>query len=429
MQGDFFKESNNRSATQNNYFLYHYERLNTAQKRAVDQVEGAVMVIAGPGTGKTQILAVRIAKILKDTDAQAHNILCLTFTDAATIAMRRRLVEIIGPAAHQIHIYTFHGFCNQVIQENLGVFGDYRQLEPLTDLEKVDVYQKIIDDLPHVHILKRLKGDPTYEQKRLDNLFQMMKKENLSSEAMIEKIDQYLLAQKDPLINPSMFYKRKGKGYQKGDLKEKDWKVLVHKMDELRAGVALYDQYVRIMTDRARYDYQDMILWVLRAFEKDESLLASYQERYHYFLVDEFQDTNGAQKAILEQLISYWSDEDPNVFVVGDDDQAIYKFQGANLSNIKDFRRDYTPTLVVLEDNYRSSQHILDASKELINYNKERIINEVSNLTKELRAANSEVNTITTDPIIASYTNNIQEQSDIAERLYQDQCSHCLGRS
>ena len=92
MQGDFFKESNNYSLTQNNYYSYHYDRLNAAQKRAVDQLEGAVMVIAGPGTGKTQILAVRIAKILNDTDAQAHNILCLTFTDAATIAMRRRLV-------------------------------------------------------------------------------------------------------------------------------------------------------------------------------------------------------------------------------------------------------------------------------------------------------------------------------------------------
>ena len=158
---------NNRS------YDYHYNRLNPAQKRAVDQINGAVMVIAGPGTGKTQILAVRIAKILSDTDAQAHNILCLTFTEAATIAMRRRLVEIIGPAAHQIHIYTFHGFCNQVIQEHLGTFGNYRQLEPLTDLERVDVFQQIISDLPNDHVLKRLEGDPTYEHKRLDNLFQL----------------------------------------------------------------------------------------------------------------------------------------------------------------------------------------------------------------------------------------------------------------
>ena len=177
-------EKENRTSTRQHGFSYHYNRLNPAQKRAVDQIQGAVMVIAGPGTGKTQILAVRIAKILADTDAQAHNILCLTFTDAATIAMRRRLVQIIGPAAHQIHIYTFHGFCNQVIQEHLEIFGNYRQLEPLTDLERVDVYHKIISDLPNDHVLKRLKGDPTFEHKRLDNLFQMMKKENLNASLM-----------------------------------------------------------------------------------------------------------------------------------------------------------------------------------------------------------------------------------------------------
>ena len=420
MQGDIFNTNVKHTGTRRTNFQYNYNRLNNAQKAAVDQVEGAVMVIAGPGTGKTQILAMRIAKILADTDAQAHNILCLTFTDSATIAMRNRLVEIIGPMAHQIHIFTFHGFCNQVIQENLGLFGNYRQLELITELEKVDLYLQLINELPNDHILKRLKGDPTYEAKRLDNLFAMMKKENLSSREMLEKIDQYLLTQKDPVKNPSMFYKRKSNGYQKGDLKEKDWKVLVRKMDELRAGVHIYDRYVKVMDDQARYDYQDMILWVLRAFEEDEHLLANYQERYHYFLVDEFQDTNGAQKAILEQLISFWSDEDPNVFVVGDDDQAIFKFQGANLSNIKELKDKYHPSTVVLTENYRSSQHILDAAKELITYNVERIINDDPSLIKDLIASNQEVKDLTSKPKISSYVNSVQEQAAIALRLHQE---------
>lgn len=401
-------------------FQYHYNRLNPSQKRAVDQIQGAVMVIAGPGTGKTQILAVRIAKILADTDAQAHNILCLTFTDAATIAMRRRLVEIMGPAAHQIHIYTFHGFCNQVIQEHLDVFGNYRQLEPLTELERVDVYHKIISDLPNDHVLKRLKGDPTFEHKRLDNLFQMMKKENLDAPMMHERIDDYLERRQVYQEGDDLFYHRKYKEYNKGDIKPKKWEELKKKMNDLRAGVDLYQHYLKIMDDLGRYDYQDMIVWVLKAFASDEALLASYQERYLYFLVDEFQDTNGAQKAILDQLVSYWSDESPNVFVVGDDDQAIYKFQGANLTNIKDFRNDYKPLTIVLEQNYRSSQRILDTSKELIEGNLERIVNDEPDLNKNLVAARQEVKDCPIDPIIISYTNNIQEQTAIARRLISD---------
>jgi len=401
-------------------FHYHYNRLNPAQKRAVDQIQGAVMVIAGPGTGKTQILAVRIAKILADTDAQAHNILCLTFTDAATIAMRRRLVEIIGPAAHQIRIYTFHGFCNQVIQEHLEIFGNYRQLEPLTDLERVDVYHKIISDLPNDHVLKRLKGDPTYEHKRLDNLFQMMKKENLDVDLMHQKIADYLERKQEYKEGDDLFYHRKYKEFQKGDIKPKKWEELVKRMNDLQAGVDLYPQYLKIMDDRGRYDYQDMILWVLRAFQEDEALLASYQERYLYFLVDEFQDTNGAQKGILDQLISYWSEEDPNVFVVGDDDQAIYKFQGANLSNIKNFGKDYKPLTIILEQNYRSSQKILDTAKELIEGNLERIVNDNPDMTKDLVASLPDVKDLPNDPEIISYTNNIQEQTAIAQRLIVD---------
>ncbi len=420
MQSSMKFEKENRTSTRQHGFSYHYNRLNPAQKRAVDQIQGAVMVIAGPGTGKTQILAVRIAKILADTDAQAHNILCLTFTDAATIAMRRRLVQIIGPAAHQIHIYTFHGFCNQVIQEHLEIFGNYRQLEPLTDLERVDVYHKIISDLPNDHVLKRLKGDPTFEHKRLDNLFQMMKKENLNASLMYERIDDYLERRQEYKEGDDLFYHRKYKEFNKGDIKPKKWEELQKRMNDLRAGVDLYETYLQIMDDKGRYDYQDMILWVLRAFQSDETLLASYQERYLYFLVDEFQDTNGAQKAILDQLISYWSDEDPNVFVVGDDDQAIYKFQGANLSNIKDFREDYKPLTIVLEQNYRSSQRILDTSKELIAGNMERIINDEPELTKDLVAARDEVKHSTIDPNIISYTNNIQEQTAIAKRLMSD---------
>ena len=131
----------------NEAFLKELKRLNLQQRQAVDQIEGPVLVVAGPGTGKTHILSARIGRILLETDAQPHNILCLTFTDAGSQAMRDRLLQFIGPEAHKVHIYTFHSFCNKVIQENLELFG-IQQLEPLSELERVEIIRKLIDQLP-----------------------------------------------------------------------------------------------------------------------------------------------------------------------------------------------------------------------------------------------------------------------------------------
>jgi len=396
-------------------FRQAYQALNPEQKSAVDQIEGPVMVIAGPGTGKTQILAVRIGKILLETDAQAHNILCLTYTDAATISMRNRLVKIIGPAAHRVHIHTFHGFCNQVIQENLGLFGDYRQLEPISDLERVDVYKKIMKDLPDDHRLKRLKGDPQFEINRLRNLFSLMKKENYDTTSIDQAIESYYAALRE---EPKMYYSRSGKGYTKGDFKQKEYDKQEQRMEDLRAGAYLFEAFQAIMKDVGRYDYDDMILWVLKAFQSDPELLMQYQERYQYFLVDEFQDTNGSQKSVLDLLISFWADN-PNVFVVGDDDQAIYKFQGANMGNIKSFRSQYDPSLVVLVKNYRSTQRILNAAMGVIDFNAERIVKQPDfGLNKDLVAMAAHKDDAR-DVHITSYANIIQEQAAIAERLQQ----------
>src|SRR5438093_3220639 len=122
-------------------FEEEYNRLNEQQRKAVDQIEGPVMVIAGPGTGKTQILSARIGKILLDTDAQPENILCLTYTDAGVVAMRKRLLDFIGPASYKVNIYTFHAFCNDVIQENLSLF-EKTTLDPVSDLERVELLKQ-----------------------------------------------------------------------------------------------------------------------------------------------------------------------------------------------------------------------------------------------------------------------------------------------
>ncbi len=396
-------------------FATAYDKLNTEQRSAVDVIDGPVMVIAGPGTGKTQILAVRIGRILRETDAQAHNILCLTYTEAASVAMRKRLVDIIGPDGHRVNIHTFHGFCNQVIQEHLGYFGNYRQLEQITDLEEVELFQEILIDLDDDHILKKLKSLTSHDTRRLKNLFVLMKKEHYSANDLHQAADQYLV---DLLDDQDMYYKRNGKGYTKGDLKQKAYDEKVRRMQELKAGASLFDGYQERMMSSGRYDYDDMILWVIRALSESPDLLSEYQERYHYFLVDEFQDTNGAQKQILDLLVSFW-EEEPNIFVVGDDDQAIYKFQGANLDNITDFKKQYKPKPVVLKQNYRSSQLILDAAMGLIDFNKERIVKMPDfNLDKDLVAKGDNRN-IDRPVTLRSYTNNVQEQAHIALQIVQ----------
>ena len=134
-----------------------YSKLNPQQQAAVDTINGAVMVIAGPGTGKTQILGARIGKILLETDTLPQNILCLTYTDAGTVAMRKRLLSFIGPDAYKVNIHTFHSFCNDVIQDNLHLF-EKTSLNPISDLEKIELFKKLIDGFTKDNPLKRIQG-------------------------------------------------------------------------------------------------------------------------------------------------------------------------------------------------------------------------------------------------------------------------------
>ncbi len=403
------------SQSYNEAFQRELSRLNPAQREAVEQIEGPVLVIAGPGTGKTHILASRIGHILMQTDTQPHNILCLTFTDAGVQAMRKRLLQLIGPEAHRVHVFTFHSFCNNIIQSNLERFGR-RDLEPLSDLERVDIIRRIIDELPHRHILKQTRGDTFFYEGHLSGLFQTMKKENWSAAFITQKIDEYLA---DLPNREEYIYKRKHGEFKKGDLKEGKIEDEKHRMEKLRQAVQLFSRYKELMREMQRYDYSDMILWVLDAFKKYPALLRQYQEQYLYFLVDEYQDTNGAQNEVLKNLVDYW--ENPNVFIVGDDDQSIYEFQGARLKNITDFYSKYQQDikLVILEDNYRSSQNILDTSRSVIAQNKIRAINAIEGLGLEkiLTAKNTAVATSPLLPEIAEYPDRLHEEVDIIRQL------------
>ncbi len=403
----------------NESFEQELKNLNQYQGEAVKSIEGPVLVIAGPGTGKTHILSARIGNILKETDTHPHNILCLTFTEAGVLAMRERLQEFIGPEAHKVHIYTFHSFCNNVIQDNMELFGKF-EMEPISDLERVEVIREMIDEQRENNILKKGRWDMYYHEVHLRSLFQQMKSENWSVEFIEEKIDQFL---EEIPTREEFVYKRNSKHGKKGELRQKRVEEVTDRLEKLRAGAKLFPLYKEKMRERGRYDYEDMILWVLEEFKNNEALLRKYQEQYLYFLVDEYQDTNGSQNLILQTLIEYW--DKPNVFVVGDDDQSIFEFQGARLKNIMDFYWAHQEQikLVMLKDNYRSSQNILDASKIVINNNKERIIQKLEGLDKNLIARSELFASSNLRPKIFSYPNKMQEDAAIAnhiERLYKE---------
>ncbi|HEV8284545.1 MAG TPA: ATP-dependent DNA helicase [Chitinophagaceae bacterium] len=394
-------------------FAEEYNKLNERQRLAVDSIEGPVMVIAGPGTGKTQILASRIGKILLETDAYPQNILCLTYTDAGVVAMRKRLLQFIGPDAYKVNIYTFHAFCNEIIQENLFLF-EKAALDPVSDLEKIELFKELIDSFPKNHPLKRYRGDVYFEIHNLDKLFSTMKREGWSPSFILQKIDEHI----SDLTNREEFiYKRKYKEFSVGDLKNERIEEEKEKMERLKAAVNEFDRFQQMMRKRNRYDFDDMINWVIKAFQENKNLLASYQERFLYTLVDEYQDTSGTQNRIVELLINYW--EKPNVFVVGDDDQSIYRFQGANVENMLAFAETYKSDLlkVVLVNNYRSTQSILDISKTLIDKNNKRLINKIEGLSKELISSNSQINHLIHKPIIRSYDTQRQEMIDIALQI------------
>ena len=387
-----------------------YNNLNEQQKLAVDTIEGPVMVIAGPGTGKTQILSARIGKILLETDALPQNILCLTYTDAGVVAMRKRLLSFIGPDAYKVNLYTFHAFCNDVIQENLSLF-EKTSLDPVSDLEKIELYKQLIDAFPKNHPLKRYRGDVYFEINNLQSLFSTMKREGWTPAFINSKIDEYVksLPTRDEFI-----YKRAYKQFKAGDIKQDKINEEKERMKKLCAAVNEFDKFQQLMRNRNRYDFNDMINWVIKAFEEDKNLLARYQEQFLYILVDEYQDTSGTQNRLVELLISYW--DKPNVFVVGDDDQSIYRFQGANVENMLAFANGYKDDLLklVLVNNYRSTQPILNVSKTLIDKNEERLVKKIQGLNKELLSSNKKINHLNHLPLIKEYEMQRQEMIDIA---------------
>lgn len=409
-------------------FETRYANLNAAQKQAVDTIDGPVMVVAGPGTGKTELLSVRVANILQKTDTLPENILCLTFTESGQTAMRERLVGIIGKDAYKVAIHTFHSFGSEIMAQNREYFYQNALFQPADQLKQYEVLREIFESLtPDNPLSSMMNGEYTHLDDAKQVISELKRRSALTSEELLTVIQQnqdtldfaeQLLcpileeriskttaeklqsvhealqahaASLAPLyeITPlgsilsesldSMLNEAQASGSTKPVTAWKNrWferdahKKLVFKdrkrLTKLTALSQVYSQYLTAMEKAGLFDFDDMIMQVVQAINAHDDLRFNLQEKYLYIMVDEFQDTNPAQLRILHSLTDSPVNEGaPNILVVGDDDQAIYGFQGADSSNILNFSDTYpTHKLVVLTENYRSGAAILSASRSVI---------------------------------------------------------------
>lgn len=341
----------------NTVFEEAYKKLNKEQKIAVDTIEGPVMVVAGPGTGKTQILTLRIANILRMSDVGPSSILAITFTESGVRAMRKRLVSIIGPDAHKVHINTFHGFCNNLIGSYPEYFPDIIGASQANEVDVIKIIESIIDDLRPE--LLRPRGDVYLYVRDIISAIDELKREGYRAKDFTELVNK----SKIDFANTPDLYHEKGahKGKMKGEYK--DIERTLNKNIEL---AQVYEIYEQKMIDGRLYDFSDMILYVHEALRNNEDFKQIVQESYQYILVDEHQDTNQAQNSVIDILASFFIDN-PNLFVVGDDKQGIYRFQGASVLNFTDFVRKYPKTKVInLVENYRSDASILAYAENIL---------------------------------------------------------------
>ncbi len=421
-------------------FKQKYTRLNASQKKAVDTIHGPVMVIAGPGTGKTELLSMRVANILQKTDSLPQNILCLTFTESGARAMRERLVSLIGKDAYHVAIHTFHSFGSEVINTYREFFHQGAIFSPAHELTTHQILEKILRTLPHDSTLSSQMNGEFTQISQIQHSISDFKRSGLTPDeiqsiithnmSFIEymepalrdffgvKIHKSMLATLPKLLEhanahqtpshaiagipqyPELFIEElehliantdstkpltawRNKWLEKnehGELVFKDRK----RQKKLLEASHVYWEYINAMQQAEVYDYDDMIVRVVHAFEIFPELRHQLQETYQYILVDEFQDTNGAQLRIVLSLIDNPVHEGkPNILVVGDDDQAIYSFQGAEISNIMTLQKHLRePIMIPLVDNYRSHADILEKARMVITQGTDRLENTVPNLDK-----------------------------------------------
>jgi DNA helicase-2/ATP-dependent DNA helicase PcrA len=338
-------------------FFAAYNSLNAEQKRAVDMIgQGPVMVIAGPGTGKTQVLSLRIATILDKTDTSPDGILCLTFTNAGVKAMRERLLHYIGPAASRVHISTFHSFALNAIEE----FHDELGLDAVPELLGTASTVVLFDELSHARHWKYLKprANKSLYVKDIQSLISVLKRERINAESFRASVSADIERIKDDPENIS------SRGETKGQLK-KEIEKKIESLERSAEVADFYEAYEELKKERNVIDYNDVLTLLVQLVETSDNARDTMRERYLYVLVDEHQDSSGVQNDFLSAV---WKDtEKPEIFVVGDDRQLIYGFGGASLAYFEQFKHTFGKAeLITLTQNYRSTQTILDTAEALL---------------------------------------------------------------
>jgi DNA helicase-2/ATP-dependent DNA helicase PcrA len=333
-----------------------YSKLNKAQLDAVETIDGPVMVIAGPGTGKTQILTLRIGNILKKTDTSADSILCLTFTNSGVSAMKKRLEDYIGSDARNVTISTFHSFAYNLIEKHYDLL-DFPQLpELLTDNEAVFLVDEILNNNDWEYISPR--GNPSMYFSDLKQLVSILKRERITAEVFLSNIEEDIKNIKEDPDNIST------RGDSKGKLK-KEAEKKIEQLDRTKEVVSFYQLYEKSKKDKSLIDYDDVLEYAVKLVEEYDEVSSDIKENYLYVLVDEHQDSSGIQNSFLKAV---WGKEDkPNIFVVGDDRQLIYAFSGASLDYFTEFQHFFgTAKKIVLVENYRSTAPILNIADSLL---------------------------------------------------------------
>lgn len=434
-----------------NTYQEAFDGLNTAQKQAVTTIEGPVLVIAGPGTGKTQLLGVRVAHILQKTDTLPQNILCLTFTENGAANMRERLTRFIGKAAYDVNIGTYHSFGGDLIRRFPEVFAETRLQTPADELTKRQILREIVEGLSYHNPLKQLRhhvGDligtlseikralltsddlraiakenavflavagtqiqdildgsarlPTNAAKAIPLFTQVLEKiqplvpvvpvqTDFGSLAQLAVSELKTALEQAEAMNKSTPLTKWKNAWLAKDVDNAfifDGALQNRRIDAL---ADVFDAYQAALAEHGWYDFDDMILRAIQALEKNPDLRYTLQEQYLYLMLDEFQDTNAAQLRLVELLSDSPVHEGrPNVLAVGDDDQAIYAFQGAQYSNMLDFYQMYRDVRVVnLTENYRSGAAILTTARNISTQIEARLEKHFDNMSKDLVAANA----------------------------------------
>lgn len=298
------------------------DALNEPQRQAVMATDGPLLILAGAGSGKTRVLTHRTAYLIEECGVNPYNIMAITFTNKAAGEMRERIDQMVGYGSESIWVCTFHSTCVRILRRYIDRLGFGTNFT----IYDSDDQKTLMKD-----ICKRLEIDPK------------MYKEKMFLSA--------ISSAKDELIDPIEFETRAAGDYVK------------------RKQAQVYREYQQALKQNNALDFDDLIMKTVELFKLDKEVLASYQDRFRYIMVDEYQDTNTAQFELIRLLALKYQ----NLCVVGDDDQSIYKFRGANIYNILNFEHHFPDaTVIKLEQNYRSTQNILDAANAVIANNQGR---------------------------------------------------------